>query len=144
MKHFFKIMFGYIHDLEVDPISQYRFNLFFTWVWFIAMPVVGFIVPHNDNREVVALCILEISLWANFISHFTGVASSIPAIIEMHREDEMNKSTVRPFFRSLFLAWRAKRGSEINNPNYQPDILHDQADHLNYIDEIAAEVEAEF
>lgn len=64
--------------LEHDASHQYRFNRFFAIVWGIAMIVIPFdatLYGHN----ISALIIQEISLWANFATHFSGMSSALAA-----------------------------------------------------------------
>lgn len=76
---------------------------------------VVFIVPHQTGPEKVALIILEVSLWANFVSHFTAVGAAIAGIYASHQEEILEGHLVRGFFGRI----KKKRFklSPFTNPN---------------------------
>lgn len=68
-----------VQHLEHDPHSQYRFNRFWAIVWFLA--IIGALIalwPHN-RTQMVPLLILEVSLWANFATHFGAMSAALAA-----------------------------------------------------------------
>jgi hypothetical protein len=77
-----------IHRLEYDPVTQFKFNFFFTWLWCLAMIALPFF-PKLYNHSLAALIIQELSIWALFISHFTAVGSAIAGIFAANRETEV-------------------------------------------------------
>jgi len=124
VKHFINVMFGLskeVHKFETDPVEQYHFHLFFTWFWILAMIGVIFIVPHKTGPEQVALIILEVSLWANFVSHFTAVGASIAGIYASHQEEILEGHLVRGFFGRI--KHKKIKLPIFSNPNYQPPTL---------------------
>ncbi len=84
-----RIMSNRLHKLEYDPVTQFKFHFLFTWLWFVSMIAVTFVVPHKTSSELVALAILEVSLWANFVSHMTALGSAIAGIFASHRQAEI-------------------------------------------------------
>lgn len=80
-----------IQDIEYDPVTQYKMNLFFTWLWFVAMPTFAFVPQLRFlwGGNLASLIIEELSIWALFISHFTDVSASESAIISAGRIDEI-------------------------------------------------------
>lgn len=60
-----------IHRLEYDPVTQFKFNFFFTWLWFLSMIALPFF-PSLYSHALYAPIIQELSIWALFISHFTA------------------------------------------------------------------------
>lgn len=68
-----------VHKLEHDASSQYRFNRFWASIWFctmIAIPCIPSLYAHN----ISALIITEVSLWANFATHFGSMSSALAAM----------------------------------------------------------------
>jgi hypothetical protein len=77
-----------VHKLEYDPVTQFKFNFSFTWLWalcIVALPFFPVLYQHN----LASLIIQELSIWALFISHFTAVGSAIAGIFAANREDEV-------------------------------------------------------
>lgn len=69
-----------IRHLEHDATSQYRFNRFWATIWGISMAaVVVPLWPHSLNA-FVQLLILEVSLWANFATHFGAMSAALAAM----------------------------------------------------------------
>lgn len=64
--------------LEHDPHSQYKFNRMWALIWFTTMVVIPFI-PTLYAHSVSALIIQEISLWANFATHFGAMSAALAA-----------------------------------------------------------------
>lgn len=120
MKHGLKVMFGLVHEFEVDPVEQYKFHLFFSWFWIGTMVLTPIIVPHVTSAEDVGLAILEVSLWANFVSHFTAVGAALSGIISSGRMNEISTTPVHHILRFFF--WRKRRApANFSNPNYRPE-----------------------
>jgi hypothetical protein len=67
-----------ITRLEYDPATQYRFHFAATWLWFVAIVVVPFF-PSLYAHQLPALIIQEVSLWANFATHFGSMSSALAA-----------------------------------------------------------------
>lgn len=68
-----------VHLLEHDAATQYRFNRFWAVLWGLAMVAVLFpLWPHTADK-LVQLLILEVSLWANFATHFSGMSAALAA-----------------------------------------------------------------
>jgi hypothetical protein len=67
-----------IHQLEYDPATQYRFHFALTWFWFLTMVGLPF-VPKLWGNTLPALVVQEISLWANFATHFGSMSSALAA-----------------------------------------------------------------
>lgn len=67
-----------IHRLEYDPAAQYRFHFVLTWTWFLTMIGLPFL-PSLWGHNLPALIIQEISLWANFATHFGGMSAALAA-----------------------------------------------------------------
>ena len=68
------------HKLSVDPLWQFKFNAFFSVLWLISMVIIPFI-PFLWGNSVAALIIVEVSLWANFASHFGALGANLSSII---------------------------------------------------------------
>lgn len=71
-------LFKDIDLLEHDARSQYKFNRFFAILWFVVM--IG--LPFDKGlyaHSISALIITEVSLWANFATHFSGMSSALAA-----------------------------------------------------------------
>jgi len=67
-----------IHTLEYDAGSQYKFHLFWAWLWFMAIVAIPFI-PKAWGHSIPALIIQEVSLWANFATHFGAMSAALAA-----------------------------------------------------------------
>jgi hypothetical protein len=67
-----------VHQLEYDPAMQYRFHFALTWFWFLTMVALPF-VPVLWGHTLPALVVQEISLWANFATHFGSMSSALAA-----------------------------------------------------------------
>lgn len=80
-----------VGNLEYDPHTQFKFHLVMSWVWLACM----FIVPIF-TKNAFEVFILELSLYSNFASDFTGVSASLSSA-EIHPKP-------KPF----------------TNPNYKP------------------------
>lgn len=77
-----------IRLLEHDAGSQYKFNRFWAIVWACAMLTMVYpLWPHNVD-EFTQLLILEVSLWANFATHFSGMSSALAARNTTHTLDD--------------------------------------------------------
>lgn len=68
-----------INHLEHDASSQYRFNRFWAILWFVTMITIPG-VPKLYAHSISALIITEISLWANFATHFGAMSAALAAI----------------------------------------------------------------
>lgn len=68
------------HKLSVDPSWQFKFNSFFSMLWLSSMVAVLFF-PFLYGHTISALIIEEVSLWANFASHFGALGANLSAII---------------------------------------------------------------
>lgn len=68
-----------VNKLEHDPASQYKFNRFWAIIWGILMISVPF-VPKLYGHNSSALIIQEISLWANFATHFGAMSGALAAM----------------------------------------------------------------
>lgn len=67
------------HKLEHDAQTQYKFNRSFAMLWFCGMcaiPCLPTLYAHN----IASLIIIEISLWANFATHFGAMSASLAAM----------------------------------------------------------------
>jgi hypothetical protein len=78
MKHLALLFKRDIQALEYDPGAQYKFHFFWTWTWFLAMIALPFF-PVLWGHTLPALLIQEISLWANFATHFGAMSSALAA-----------------------------------------------------------------
>lgn len=144
MKHLFKILFGAVHGFEVDPVEQYHFHLAMTWLWLVVMIFVpNLSVFKNDGA---ALLIMEVSLWANFVSHFTAVGASLAGIIASGRQEELKKRS-----RISRFVFRAHKPKPFTNPNYRPPSMEskglgwDESESDGYLDMLAKDAgEADF
>jgi len=67
-----------VQHLEHDPHSQYRFNRFWALMWGIGIIVIPFF-PTLYAHTLSALIIQEISLWANFATHFGAMSAALAA-----------------------------------------------------------------
>lgn len=67
-----------VHQLEYDPAMQYRFHFALTWFWFLTMVALPF-VPVLWGHTLPALVVQEISLWANFATHFGAMSAALAA-----------------------------------------------------------------
>ena len=67
-----------IHELEYDPSAQYRFHFVLTWTWFLSMAALPFVSPLWGH-SLPSLIVEEISLWANFATHFGAMSSALAA-----------------------------------------------------------------
>lgn len=68
------------HRLSVDPKWQFKFNAFFSVLWIISMILIP-LCPSLYGHTTSALIIEEVSLWANFASHFGALGANLSAII---------------------------------------------------------------
>lgn len=82
---------GNIHDLEYDPRTQYKFHQRLTWLWFITMIILPF-GPTLWAHSISALIIQEISLWANFATHFGAMSAAIAA--KDDREVQVTRASI--------------------------------------------------
>lgn len=64
--------------LEHDAQTQYRFNRFWAILWGFTILIIPFI-PAAYAHSVSALIIQEISLWANFATHFGAMSAALAA-----------------------------------------------------------------
>lgn len=80
-----------IHELEVNAHWQFRFHGIFTVAWFFSMFVAPFIPTFAGN--VAGLVLVEVSLWANFATHFGAMSSALSAIVS-ERYEPKNQSKV--------------------------------------------------
>lgn len=67
-----------IHQLEYEPATQYRFHFALTWFWAVTMVALPFI-PVLYGHQLPALVVQEISLWANFATHFGAMSAALAA-----------------------------------------------------------------
>lgn len=72
------ILFKDISLLEHDAQTQYKFNRFWALVWSLTMVAIP-CVPTLYAHSVSALIIQEISLWANFATHFGAMSAALAA-----------------------------------------------------------------
>lgn len=72
-------LFKDIGLLEHDARSQYKFNRFWAIVWFMALVAIPFL-PRLYGHDVGTMLVLEVSLWANFATHFSGMSSALAAV----------------------------------------------------------------
>lgn len=77
-----------VESLEFDPVTQYKFNFFWTWFWFLGMFAIPF-WPWLYGHQVQALVIQELSIWALFISHYTNLPASEGATLSAGRINEI-------------------------------------------------------
>ena len=73
------VLFKDVNLLEHDPGSQYKFNRFWAFVWFSCIIAVPF-MPRLYGHNIGTLIIIEVSLWANFASHFGNMSSALAAM----------------------------------------------------------------
>jgi hypothetical protein len=78
MKHLALLFKRDIHALEYDPGAQYKFHFFWTWAWAVCMVALPFL-PKLWAHQLSALVIIEVSLWANFATHFGAMSSALAA-----------------------------------------------------------------
>lgn len=67
-----------VDHLEHDPKSQYRFNRFWAIAWGVVLIGLPFF-PTLYAHTISALIIQEISLWANFATHFGAMSAALAA-----------------------------------------------------------------
>jgi hypothetical protein len=67
-----------VNHLEHDPRSQYRFNRFWALLWGLGIITIPFF-PTLYAHTISALIIQEISLWANFATHFGAMSAALAA-----------------------------------------------------------------
>ncbi len=65
-----------LRELETDARAQARFHLTLAWFWIISMVAVWFAWPPHDTASLIQLLILEVSLWANFATHFGALSAA--------------------------------------------------------------------
>lgn len=65
-----------INKLEHSATTQYKFNRFWSAIWFISLIAIPFL-PKLYDHNIGTLLVLEVSLWANFATHFSGMSSAI-------------------------------------------------------------------
>lgn len=68
-----------IRMLEHDADSQYKFNRFWAIVWALAMMTMIIPLWPHSLQAFVQLLILEVSLWANFATHFGAMSAALAA-----------------------------------------------------------------
>lgn len=74
-----KLMFTTdVHNLEYDAATQYKFHFFWAWFWFLVLIAIPFI-PQAWGHSTSALIIQEVSLWANFATHFGAMSAALAA-----------------------------------------------------------------
>lgn len=73
------ILFKDVNLLEHDPESQYKFNRFWAITWSLCILTVPFI-PILYQHNLGTLIVIEVSLWANFASHFGNMSSALAAM----------------------------------------------------------------
>lgn len=66
----------FLLELEDNARAQARFHLFLTWVWIIAMVAIPFLDTFRGAQNLGALLIMEVSLWANFATHFGALSAA--------------------------------------------------------------------
>ena len=79
-----------INRLEHDPVAQYKFNRFWAAIWFMSM--IGLLYPlwpHNI-QTFTSLLILEVSLWANFATHFGAMSAALAAMNTSQRVENIS------------------------------------------------------
>ena len=77
---------NFAHKIQTDPAWQFRFNGSFVIVWAIAMVGVLFLPTFWGVANLPALLIMEVSLWANFATHFGAMSAGLAA---MNTADDM-------------------------------------------------------
>ena len=65
-----------IGNLEHSAVTQYKFNRFWSAIWFVSLVSIPFI-PKLYDYNIGTMLVLEVSLWANFATHFSGMSSAI-------------------------------------------------------------------
>jgi cobalamin biosynthesis protein CobD/CbiB len=101
-----------ISMLEHDAATQYKFNRFWAIFWGGMMICLVFF-PSLYNGNVSAFIITEVSLWANFATHFGAMSSALAA--------SNTTKTVRDV------------GATVMDMSDDIDDIHDATDHLDTI-----------
>lgn len=78
LKHLKLMITTDIHDLEYNASAQYKFHFYCAWIWFLILLAIPFI-PQAWGHSISALIIQEMSLWANFATHFGAMSSALAA-----------------------------------------------------------------
>lgn len=68
-----------VRHLEHDPHSQYKFNRFWAIIWFVTIIAAAIALWPSNRTQFVQLLILEVSLWANFATHFGAMSAALAA-----------------------------------------------------------------
>ena len=77
-----------VHELAVNPAWQFTFHAVFTVFWVITMIYVPTLSAFHGGQHFGVLAIMEVSLWANFATHFGSMSSALAAIqTQKHSED---------------------------------------------------------
>lgn len=76
-----------VHNLEYNAATQYKFHFFWAWTWFAVLIAIPFF-PQAWGHSISALIIQEVSLWANFATHFGSMSSALAA---KHQESKINQ-----------------------------------------------------
>jgi hypothetical protein len=63
-----------------DPGKQYRFNVGMCWAWGLSMLGILFVPTFRGEANLPALLIMEVSLWANFATHFGALSGCVAAM----------------------------------------------------------------
>lgn len=79
--------------LEYDARSQYKFHLIATWIWFLSLIVVPFLIHPHDAERWLTLLILEVSLYSNFSTEFGAMSSAIAAEQEQRPDRRIPRFT---------------------------------------------------
>lgn len=66
----------FVRDFEENARTQARFHQVMAWFWLLSMVGVLFIDHPHTNADIVALVILEVSLYANFATEFGALSAS--------------------------------------------------------------------
>jgi hypothetical protein len=69
------------HKMANDPKWQFTFNAFFSVFWLIVMGIIVYLPTFRGPQNLAALLIMEVSLWANFISHYGALGANVAAMI---------------------------------------------------------------
>jgi cobalamin biosynthesis protein CobD/CbiB len=72
------ILFKDVNLLEHDAATQYKFNRFWAFVWGSSIVCILF-VPKLYAHSISVLLVQEISLWANFATHFGAMSAALAA-----------------------------------------------------------------
>ena len=78
-----------INRLEHDAVAQYKFNRFWAAIWFCTLITIPF-VPTLYAHSVSVLIVQEVSLWANFATHFGAMSGALAAMNTSKRVNDIS------------------------------------------------------